>query len=81
MPLDSSVSAPAFLSVEPGNFVVVRKDCLTEKSKENDWWIGQVLHVIGGARNPTENSLFQIANIDTGSIKTVNADLVIKIVC
>jgi len=62
--------SPVFLSVKPGDFVVVEAD---------DWWIGQVIHVAGGARNPRHNSIFQLINIDTGEIHSVNADLITRI--
>ncbi len=44
---------------------------------KKDWWRGRVIHVISGARG-SEPSLFQIACIDTGVIRTVNADLVTR---
>jgi len=66
--------APSFLSIKTGDFVVVRS--MRPMHSSEDWWIGQVIHCDGGARGP-EPSLFQIACIDTGTIHTVNADLVI----
>ena len=63
---------PLFLSVKPGMTVVV-----TEKES---WWMGDVLYKEGGARNPKVPTLFQIACVDTGMIRWVNADLVTHIV-
>ena len=63
---------PLFLSVKPGMTVVV-----TEKES---WWMGDVLFMEGGARNPEVPTLFQIACVDTGTIRWVNADLVTHIV-
>ena len=63
---------PLFLSVKPGMTVVV--------TEEDCWWIGDVLFKEGGARNPEVPTLFQIACIDTGTIRWVNADLVTHIV-
>ena len=63
---------PRFLAVQVGDLVAVQ-------SNGADWWIGQVIHAEGGARC-NANSLFQIACIDTGVIRTVNADAVLDIV-
>ena len=70
-----------FLFVKPGDHVVIRD----EKSLENnhnsrhDYWIGQVINCIGGARNPNSWTLFQVANIDNGEIIIINADTVERI--
>jgi hypothetical protein len=61
---------PRFLAVRVGDLVAVRSS--------NDWWAGQVIHAEGGARC-NANSLFQIACIDSGVIRTVNADAVLDI--
>ena len=63
---------PLFLSVKPGMTVVV-----TEKES---WRMGDVLFMEGGTRNPKVPTLFQIACVDTGTIRWVNADLVTHIV-
>ncbi len=65
------INNPAFLTVQHGAQVVVLQP------DKKDWWIGRVIHIICSARGP-EPSLFQIACIDTGVIRIVNADLVIK---
>jgi len=62
---------PRFLAVRVGDLVAVQASAT--------WWIGQVIHAEGGARC-NANSLFQIACIDTGAIRTVNADAVVDIV-
>ena len=68
-----------FIKARIGSFVVIsNKECV-DKMHENDFWIGRILHKTGGAREPAENSLFQILNIDTGEIKIINANLIIKI--
>ncbi len=63
---------PLLLSVKPGMTVVV--------TEEESWWMGDVLFKEGGARNPKVPTLFQIACVDTGMIRWVNADLVTHIV-
>lgn len=59
-----------FLAVQRGDLVVVQSRA--------DWWMGHVIHVEGNARS-SEPSLFQVACIDTGAIRTVNADAVVAI--
>ncbi len=44
------------------------------------WWMGQVIHCGGAARNPMIHNLFEIADVDSGVIRRVNADLVTHIV-
>ncbi|MDP6192963.1 MAG: DUF3104 domain-containing protein [Prochlorococcus sp.] len=64
----------SFLQVSCGELVIVfHNDTL---NSHQDWWVGEVIHVVGSARGP-EPSMFQIACIDTGIIRMVNADLVI----
>ena len=73
--------AHVFLLVKHGDHVVIRN----EKTSENDqngrdeYWIGQVISCIGGARNPNSWTLFQVANIDNGEIIIINADTVERI--
>ena len=70
-----------FLFVKSGDHVVIRD----EKSPENiqnarhEYWIGQVINCIGGARNPNSWTLFQVADIDNGEIIIINADTVERI--
>ncbi len=68
-----------FLFVCPGDIVIIVEDLATCSADSDDWWAGHVLRVIGGARDPSANSLFQVANVDTGIVRTINADLVKKI--
>ena len=44
------------------------------------WRLADVIWVDGGARNPKVPTLFQVADVDTGVINWVNADLVTHIV-
>ena len=77
-------SAPRFLAVRVGDLVAVQTSpdpaCADPIGADPaaDWWLGQVIHAEGGARC-SANSLFQIACVDTGVIRTVNADAVIEI--
>ena len=70
-----------FLFVKSGDYVVIRNEMPLDNSqnREQDYWIGQVINCIGGARNPNSWTLFQVANIDNGEIIIINADSVEKI--
>ncbi|ABM71575.1 conserved hypothetical protein [Prochlorococcus marinus str. MIT 9515] len=70
-----------FLFVNPGDYVMVRNDNTLEnvQNGQNNYWIGQVINCIGGARNPNSWTLFQVADIDNGEIKIINADTVERI--
>lgn len=75
----SVVSARAsfdFLLVKPGDIVVVEEDLPVIGSSPADWWVARVIYAVGGARDSQANSLFQVACVDTGMIRTINADLV-----
>ena len=49
-------------------------------TEEDRWWMADVIHVDGGARNPKVPTLFQVADVDTGTVQWINADLVTHIV-
>ena len=71
-----SKSQPAFLGVRPGDVVIVWDHPELVDSDTNAWWMGEVIFMEGSARNPKAPSLFQIADVDTGVIRWVNADCV-----
>ena len=74
---DLAVKAEApFLHVRPGHFVIVAGDQLDQ----GDWWMGQVIFCEGSARHPRLPSLFQVADVDTGVIKWINADAVSDVI-
>ena len=60
---------PLFLKVRSRDTVLVGED-----------EICKVLSFIGGSRDPDAPSLFQVANVDTGEIKTIHAAEVKEIV-
>ena len=76
-----SSATSEFLFVRPGDYVVIKSQENFEETKEkkHNYWVGQVINCIGGARNPNSWTLFQIANIDNGEITIINADIVEKI--
>ena len=63
---------PLFLHVKAGMTVIVT-------DTEGAWRMADVIWVDGGARNPKVPTLFQVADVDTGDINWVNADLVTHI--
>ena len=65
-------SDPVFLHVKAGMTVIVT-------DTEGAWRMADVIWVDGGARNPKVPTLFQVADVDTGVINWVNADLVTHI--
>ena len=50
------------------------------RSIEVQWWMADVIHVDGGARDPRVPTMFQVADVDDGTVLWVNADLVTHIV-
>ena len=75
-----SSAIPEFLFVRPGDYVAIKKENhKNTKEKNENYWVGQVIDCIGGARNPNAWTLFQVANIDNGEITIINADIVEKI--
>ena len=74
---DLTVKAEAsFLNAHPGHFVIVGGDHLDQ----GDWWMGQVIFCEGSARHPRLPTLFQVADVDTGVTKWINADAVSNVI-
>ena len=68
---------PSFLSVKAGDCVVIKSQRHHSSSQNiQDYWIGRVIYCIGGARDPSSWTLFQVINIDNGEVKIINADTV-----
>ncbi len=65
-------SDPVFLHVKPGMAAI-----LTDT--EGAWRMADLNWADGGARSPKVPTLFQVADVDTGVINWVNADLVTHI--
>ena len=70
-----------FLIVKSGDYVVIEGGMASDSTSNSrhDYWVGQVISCIGGARNPNSWTLFQVANIDNGEIIIINADTVERI--
>ena len=70
-------SKPSFLSVKAGDCVAIKSQRHYSLSQNiQDYWIGRVIYCIGGARDPSSWTLFQVINIDNGEVKIINADTV-----
>ena len=67
---------PVFLSAKSGDVVIVWESPSLMERESTDWWMGQILWVDGGARDPKVPTLFQVSDVDTGVIRWVNADQV-----
>ena len=68
---------PSFLSVKVGDCVAIKSQRHYSLSQNvQDYWIGRVIYCIGGARDPSSWTLFQVINIDNGEVNIVNADTV-----
>ena len=70
-----------FLIVKPGDYVVIKEVMASDDTQNghHDYWVGQVINCIGGARDPNSWTLFQVTNIDNGEIIIINADTVERI--
>ncbi len=68
-----------FLQVKTGDYVVVDNWLISENPLFCDNWVGYVICVIPGSRDPFSSSLFQVMNVDTFIIKIINADSVVSI--
>ena len=68
---------PSFLSVKAGDCVAIKSQRHHSSSQKiQDYWIGRVIYCVGGARDPSSWTLFQVINIDNGEVKIINADTV-----
>ena len=70
---------PDFLSVKSGDYIAIKSEDNNNASlpkEHGSHWFGQVINCIGGARDPSAWTLFQVMNIDSGEIMIINADTV-----
>ena len=68
---------PIFLDLAPGRR---SSDELTGQKAKKDWLMEQLIHCGGAARDHNFRNLIKIADVDSGVIRWVNADLVTHIV-
>ena len=67
---------PLFLSVRPGQFVVVSETPNVVMTDKTTWSVAEVIWCEGGARNPAHTTMFQVMDVDSGVVKWINADQV-----
>ena len=67
-------AAAAFLSVRPGQFIIVRELCAASETAESErnWWLGQVIFCEEAGQNSKLNRLFRVADVDDGVIRWVH---------
>ncbi len=70
---------PLFLSVKPGQFVVVREASNVVMTDQTTWTVAEVIWCEGGARNPAHLTMFQVMDVDTGLVRWINADQAIHV--
>lgn len=78
MALASKEAAP-FLGFKAGDLVLV-EPLSTDAGAGSDWWMGWIIHVDGGARDPRVPTLFQVADCDTGLVRWISADEATRLV-
>ena len=71
--------APPFLGFKAGDLVLV-EPLASETCASSDWWMGWIIHVDGGARDPRVPTLFQVADCDTGLVRWISADEATRLV-
>ncbi|MCP9848589.1 DUF3104 domain-containing protein [Cyanobium sp. Morenito 9A2] len=78
-PNSSSRAAEPLRQAQPQRFLEVHLgDTVVVAPPSGPWWIGRVIHREGGGRCDA-NAFFQVACVDTGAIRTLNADAVVEI--
>ena len=78
MSIDHGIAAqldqcPVFLDLMPGDIVIVWDHPEIVGSHEKAWWMAQVVFLEGSARDPKSPSLVQVAEVDNGILRWVNA--------
>ena len=67
---------PLFIGVRPGQFVVVSEIPNVVMTDKTTWSVAEVIWREGGASNPAHTTMFQVMDVDTGTVKWCNADAV-----
>ncbi len=77
--IKGSLSIPLFVDVKPGDVVLVWDHPELVDSDSSAWWLGEVIVMDRAATHSREPSLVQVADVDSGVIRWVNADCVQKL--
>ena len=75
----ASKDAPPFLGFKAGDLGLV-EPLSADTAADADWWMGWIIHVDGGARDPRVPTLFQVADCDTGHVRWISADEATRLV-
>ena len=70
---------PVFVAVKPGDVVLVWDHPELVDSDSSAWWLGEVIVMDRAATHSREPSLVQVADVDSGVVRWVNADCVQKL--
>ena len=65
-------SKSIFLTAKCGDLVAI----CPSRNSVYDWWAGLIISSQGSSVDASVNTLFQVVDIDTGVVKTINADIV-----
>ena len=71
--IKGTLSFPSYLGVKPGDVVLVWDHPELVDSDSSAWWVGEVIVIDRSVRDSREPSLFQVADVDSGVIRWVNA--------
>ena len=63
---------PLFTHVKAGMTVIIEDN--------GDWWMADVIDIIGSTTNPKIPKFFQVADVETRVVRWIKADLVTHIV-
>jgi hypothetical protein len=62
------------LKQHPGGVMDVRRgDAVVVAQAGRSWWIGRVISIRGGARNPKVCDSLQVFDVDTGAVDWIHA--------
>ena len=64
---------PLFLTVSPGQFLVLSETHNVVMSDKTTSSVAEVIGCEGGARNPAHTTMLQVMDVDAGVVKWVNA--------
>ena len=77
--LASTEVRPVFLKARSGDVVIVWEHPELAGTDCGEWWMAEILVSEGSPRHPAALSHFQVIDVDTGTIRWVNADCVQQI--
>ena len=68
------VAYPDFLSLKPGDYIIVKGENQVELKKDHSWWMGQVMSCNQEARDPSGHHVIQVVDVDDEKISWINVD-------